>query len=167
LKVDKKMCFVFSKKGLTKIWITAILGVILISSVIGAYELSRLSSPSPSTTITPTPTSSPSFTPSQVPNTPIQTPTLTPPVSQDFINVTGYAQYELSQTEFVFVTATKTYNVTMDITTQTINLNGKLLGGYQIVSVLIPLQLTVSGILNGTTIMAQTVIIPTTKDRLT
>ena len=153
----------FSKSGTIKIWVIALLAIIIVGIVIGAYGLSRLPSPSstssPSSTIIASPTNGPR-------STPFQTPNSTPSAGQ-FINVSGYAQYGLSQTEFVFVTATKTYNVTMDLSTQAVNLNGKLLGGYQIVSVLIPLQLTVRGTLDGSTIMAQTVIIPTTKDKLT
>jgi len=182
-----------SKSGITKKWVAALLAIIVLGSVIGAYELSKLSSPSPGSTPSPaipaTPTNIPNFTPSQAPKTSIHTPTptatsLTPtpkqtpnpasasptPVGPQFVNVTGYAQYELSQTEFVFNTGTATYNVTMDLTTQAINLNGKLLGGYQIVSQIIPvtsLQLTVTGTLSGSTIMAQTVLIPTTKDKIT
>jgi hypothetical protein len=157
-----EMQFLFSKSGIAKNWVIASLAIIVIGSVLGAYELLQLSSsPSPTTT-----TNIPSSIPTQTPTTPIQTPTPTPTVGQ-FISVTGFAQYKLSQTEFVFVTETKTYNVTMDLTTRAVNLNGKLLGGYQIVSQLIPLQFTVTGTVSGSTIMAQTVLIPTTKDQLT
>ena len=164
------MYFVSSKSGITKMWVTALLAIIIVGVVIGAYELSRLSSPSLITSPSPTTTVTPTNAPSQTPITPIQTPTPTSTVGQGTITVTGSALYELSQTEFVFSAGAKTYNVTMDLTTQAVNLNGKLLGGYQIVSQIIPvtsLQLTITGTLSGSTIMAQTVLIPTTKDKIT
>jgi len=164
-----------------KTWIIALLAIIIISSVaIGGYMLSRSSSTS-NNALSSTPSQTPA-TPAQTPNptstspatTPTQTlnPTLTstPTARQGPISVTGYALYELSSTEFGFSSGAKTYNVTMDLTTQAVNLNGKLLGGYQIVSQLIPvssLQLTITGTLSGSTIMAQTILIPTTKDKIT
>lgn len=86
------------------------------------------------------------------------------------MTVTGRPLYELSQTEFMFAAGQATYRVAMDIDTRCVNSRGKLLGGYQFVSriaMITSLPLTITGTLDGTTLEARTILLPTTKDAIT
>jgi len=188
--MSAKTPFVVSGSGIAKTLAMVLVAIIIVGGIISAYEVLQSISSSPTDSQTtptappnaaPNPTPTPATTPApasptpNTPPTPTPIPTITPtptpnPGGQNAINVTGHALYELSQTEFVFSDGTKTYNVTMDLTTRAINLNGKLLGGYQIVSQIIPvtsLPLTITGTVSGSTITAQTILIPTTKDKIT
>lgn len=100
--------------------------------------------------------------------TPAQTGT--PAGSGQVITVTGHGLFELSETEFRFAADSGTYTVVMDLSTRCVNLRGKLLGGYQIVSrilMITSLPLTITGPVEGSMMRAQTVLIPTNKDALT
>lgn len=98
-------------------------------------------------------------------------PSATPPPSGgQVVSVTGHGTLVLSETEFRFAADSGTYTVVMDVATRFVNLRGKLLGGYQLVArilMITSLPITVTGTLDGSTIRAQTVLIPTDKDALT
>jgi hypothetical protein len=101
----------------------------------------------------------------QAPGTPA-----TPAAPGQAINVTGHGLYKQSDTQFVFSDGAHMYNVTMDVTTQVINLRNKIIGGYQLVAAILMVTsepLTITGTLSDGTIMAQTVLIPTNKDAIT
>jgi hypothetical protein len=85
------------------------------------------------------------------------------------ITITGHGLLSLSETQFRFAAADGTYTVVMDLSTKCVNLRGKLLGGYQLVSRILmatALPLTITGPVDGLTIRAQTVLIPNDKDAL-
>ncbi|MBI3747550.1 MAG: hypothetical protein HY262_01675 [Chloroflexi bacterium] len=84
--------------------------------------------------------------------------------------ITGHGLLVLSETEFRFAANSGTYTVVMDLSTRCVNLRGKLLGGYQLVSrilMITSLPITITGPVDGSTIRAQTVLIPTDRDALT
>jgi hypothetical protein len=104
--------------------------------------------------------------PAPLPTASIPTPAIEPAI----MTLTGRPLYELSETEFMFSTGSGVYDVTMDLSTRCVNLTGKLLGGYQFVSRIImatSLPITVTGTATGRTMKADTVLLPTTKDRIT
>lgn len=86
------------------------------------------------------------------------------------LTIVGHGQFARSETEFIFTDGAATYDVKMDLSTRCVNLRGKLLGGYQLVSRLLmttSLPLTITGTFDGRLLLAQTVLVPTTKDALT
>lgn len=84
--------------------------------------------------------------------------------------ITGHGLLVLSETEFRFAANSGTYTVVMDLSTRCVNLRGKLLGGYQLVSrilMITSLPITITGPVDGLTLRAPAVRIPTDKDTLT
>jgi hypothetical protein len=103
---------------------------------------------------------------------PAATPAPGPPGigSPGIVTVTGHALFVRSETELAFSDGGRTWTVRMDLATRCVNLRGKLLGGYQLVAriaMITSLPLTITGPADGTTILAQTILVPTDKDALT
>ena len=109
----------------------------------------------------PAPTQGQALTPAPTP-TPTPTPTPKPTPAPALVTVAGLVTQLSAAGDFILTDADTSYSVAMSRTTKVINLPGREVPR-QFIKVAGSVQVT--GTLSGSTISAQTVLIPTKKDR--